>query len=157
LFPGSGSRIEEVVRMRRYLVVANRTVGGDHLVEHMQMLAAADPDDPAVFDVVVPATPTSHSGGWTEGESARAAQDRLAAALERFAAEGLQASGTIGDANPVLAVLDASRDVTYQQIVVSTLPAGPSRWLRRDLPNRVARAVDVPVAHIVAAPAPAVH
>jgi hypothetical protein len=143
--------------MRRYLVVANRRVGGDHLVERMRALAARDPDDPAVFDIVVPATPSSHGGGWTEGESVHAAQERLSAALERFASEGLQASGSVADASPVLAVLDALRDVDYEEIVVSTLPAGPSRWLKRDLPNRIRRVTDVPVAHIVAAPAPAVH
>ena len=73
------------------------------------------------------------------------------------AAEGLQATGRVGDANPVLAVLDACLDTDYDEIVVSTLPAGPSRWLRRDLPNRIRRVIDVPVAHIVAARAPAVH
>ena len=143
--------------MRRYLVVANRTVGGEHLLEHMRALAESDQEEPAHFDVVVPATPTVHNGGWTEGESAHAAQVRLVEALERFAAEGLQASGKIGDANPVLAVLDACREVDYEEVIVSTLPAGPSRWLKRDLPNRIARAIDVPVSHIVASPVPATH
>jgi hypothetical protein len=136
--------------MRRYLVVANRTVGGEHLLEHMRTLVALDPDDPAVFDVVVPATPTAHNGGWTEGESEHAAQMRLVDALDRFAAEGLQASGSVGDANPVLAVLDACRRARYHGVIVSTFAAGPSRWLKRDLPNRIARAVTVPVTHIVA-------
>jgi hypothetical protein len=143
--------------MRRYLVVANRTVGGEHLLEHMREVVARDPDDPAQFDVVVPATPTAHNGGWTEGESEHAAQLRLIEALDRFATEGLHANGFVGDANPVLAVLDACRKARYQEVIVSTLAAGPSRWLKRDLPNRIARAVPVPVTHIVATPAPVTH
>jgi GABA permease len=144
--------------MRRYLVIANRTVCGEHLVERMRELAERDLDDPAEFDVVVPATYTGHNSGWTtEGESVRAAQLRLSDALARFGAEGLRVSGAIGDANPVLAVLDACRTAGYDEIVISTLAAGPSRWLRRDLPNRVARAVDIPVSHVVAEQAPLAH
>ena len=134
--------------MRRYLVVANRTVCGEHLLEHMRDLAAPEPDG-VEFDVVVPATSGPHTG-WTEGESEHAAKLRLVDALERFDAAGLRVNGTVGDANPVLAVLDACRDVDYDGIVLSTLPAGPSRWLKRDLPKRIERAVNVPLEHVVA-------
>jgi hypothetical protein len=135
--------------MRRYLVVANRTVCGEHLLDHMRELAGRDPDG-ARFDVVVPATPAPHSGGWTEGESEHAAKLRLVDALAQFEAAGIHAEGSIGDANPVLAVLDACRHADYDGIVLSTLPAGPSRWLKRDLPKRIARAVNVPLEHVVA-------
>jgi GABA permease len=134
--------------MRRYLVVANRTVCGEHLLEHMRDLTERDPDG-VEFDVVVPATPAPH-GGWTEGESEHAAKLRLVDALERFEAAGVRANGTIGDANPVLAVLDACRNTDYDGIILSTLPAGPSRWLKRDLPKRIERAVNVPLEHVVA-------
>src|SRR3954447_20411455 len=77
--------------MRRYLVVANRTVCGEHLLEHMRGLTERDADG-AEFDVVVPATPAPH-GGWTEGESEHAAKLRLVDALERFEAAGIRAHG----------------------------------------------------------------
>lgn len=143
--------------MPRYLVIANRTVCGDHLLERMRDLAEQAGGE-AEFDIVVPATYTGNSGSWTtEGESVRAAQLRLDDALARFASEGLRVSGAIGDANPVLSVLDACRRASYDEVIVSTLAAGPSRWLRRDLPNRIARAVDVPVTHVIAQPAPLAH
>jgi hypothetical protein len=135
--------------MRRYLVVANRTVCGEHLLHHMRDLADRGPDG-ARFDVVVPATPAPHSGGWTEGESEHAAKLRLVDALEKFEAAGIHVEGSVGDANPVLAVLDACRRTDYDGIVLSTLPAGPSRWLKRDLPKRITRAVNVPLEHVVA-------
>jgi hypothetical protein len=47
-------------------------------------------------------------------------------------------------------VLDACRHADYDGIVLSTLPAGPSRWLKRDLPKRIERAVNVPLEHLVA-------
>jgi hypothetical protein len=39
----------------------------------------------------------------------------------------------------------------YDEIIVSTLPTGASRWLRIDVPRRLQKMCDVPVAHIVAA------
>jgi GABA permease len=43
------------------------------------------------------------------------------------------------------------REITFDEIIVSTLPAGPSRWLKRDLPHRVEREYGLPVTHVVAA------
>jgi hypothetical protein len=38
----------------------------------------------------------------------------------------------------------------YDEIIVSTLPTGVSRWLQVDLPHRIAKLTDAPVAHVVA-------
>ncbi|MGY1622082.1 hypothetical protein ACI789_07810 [Geodermatophilus sp. SYSU D00965] len=39
-------------------------------------------------------------------------------------------------------------------VIVSTLPLGLSRWLRRDLPGRLERAARLPVEHVVEADPP---
>jgi hypothetical protein len=38
----------------------------------------------------------------------------------------------------------------FDEIVVSTLPGGISRWLKLDFPSRVARATELPVRHVIA-------
>ena len=43
----------------------------------------------------------------------------------------------------------------YDEIVVSTLPTGASKWLQIDLPRSVQRITGVQVEHVVAAPRPA--
>jgi hypothetical protein len=130
------------------LVVANQTLGGDHLLEKVKECIAAGPSS---FHVVVPATaPTDHL--WTEAEAHQAAQTRLAEALERFRSLGAEADGEVGDGNPMLAVEDAMRDGEYDEIILSTLRPGLSRWLRLDLPDRVKAKFTVPVTHLTGDP-----
>src|SRR5918996_304525 len=67
--------------MRRYLVVANQTLGGEHLAEKVRACLAAGPSR---FHVLVPATQPQDHAVWTEGEARAIASRRLEQALERF-------------------------------------------------------------------------
>lgn len=136
--------------MWRCLVVANQTLANRELLD--ELLARKTHDDCA-FHIVVPASHATLRGMWTEGQARAEARRALDAALTRFEAEGLTVTGEVGDDDPVLATGDALLASDYDEIVVSTLPPGMSRWLKRDLPNRLRRRFRVPVTHIVA-PAP---
>jgi hypothetical protein len=131
----------------RYLVVANRTLGGDHLLDEVRRRLGAGP---CRFHVVVPVTPVSEHGSWNEGHSRTEAQRRLDAALDRFRELGVEATGQLGDPSPVLAIGDALRAQAFDAIILSTLPSGASRWLKLDLPHRVERDFSLPVTHVVA-------
>lgn len=133
--------------MRRYLVVANQTLAGEHLLEHMR---ARHAESPCQFHLVVPATPTHEHVTWTEGEATTVANDRLRATLEQIRAEGLEATGEVGDRSAFQAVADVLLGAEFDEIIVSTLPAGLSRWVRQDLPRRIARATTLPVTHLEA-------
>jgi len=132
--------------VRRYLVVANQTLGGEHLIEKVRQCME---DGPCGFHIVVPATPSGEHLTWTEGEAVAIAQDRLNRALMRFEELGADASGEVGDRNPMLAVEDALRDGQFDEIILSTLPPGVSRWLKLDLPSRVASHFGLAVTHLV--------
>lgn len=136
--------------MRRYLVVANRTLPGEHLTDFVTRCLAAGP---CHFDVVAPATPPA--GQWVSDvdEEHTLARERLKAALERFRALGASADGWVTDPHPVAGVMDALRQRRYDEIVVSTLPATGSRWLRMDLLSRLRRLTTLPVTHLEAQPA----
>lgn len=138
--------------MRRYLVVANQTLGGEHLEEELRELASAGP---CRFHVVVPATPPQEQWVHTEGEAIAIAEDRLARALDRFGALDAEVTGEVGGERPLDAIRDAVRHDDYDGIVLSTLPAGISRWLGMDLPHRVERTFDLPVTHVIAEGQPA--
>lgn len=59
----------------------------------------------------------------------------------RLAGLGVEVEGEVGDGNPRLAIGDAIRDRgPFDEIILSTLSSGLSKWLRLDLPHRVARA-----------------
>jgi hypothetical protein len=82
----------------------------------------------------------------------RAAEERLARFVGSLSAQGVTASGEIGDRDPVAAVRDAARGRDVSEIVLSTLPAGISRWLRQDVPSRMRGALAVPVTVVEEAP-----
>lgn len=139
--------------MRTYLVVAHRTLVEDHLLDHVRSLCAAGD---SAFHVVVPVThPRDHA--WSDGEVRGVALERLTDGLAAFSAVGATATGEVGDANPVYAVATALRrsDIDdWAGIIVSTLPAGISRWLGLDVVSRLKRDFDLPVTHLEAAGAP---
>ena len=131
--------------MPRYLVVANQTLGGDHLIdairERMEVGRCS-------FHVLVPATPPEDHV-WTETEAKASAQERLDLALARFRGMGAEADGEVGDHRPLDAIADAVQAGDYDEIILSTFPQGVSRWLRLDLPHRVQSSFGLPVTHIV--------
>jgi hypothetical protein len=123
---------------RSFLVVANVTATSAELIEALKARA------PASFTLVIPATPF---GG---GREAAAAQ--LEQALAQLRAAGLEARGSVGNADPILAVTDAWDPKRYDEIIVSTLPMRFSKWLHAGLPERIGKLTDAPVTHVVSQP-----
>ena len=132
--------------MARYLIVANQTLAADQLMEQVRRLQA---DGQCGFHVVVPATPARDHAVHIEGAAHAIAEKRLESALARFRAVGCDATGEVGDASPMLAVRDCFiADNKYDGVIISTLPAGASRWLKQDLPHRLERTFGLPVTHL---------
>jgi len=118
------------------LVVANVTAGSDELLDSLR--ARAD-RGACAFTLVMPAT----------GADAR---DRLEAALTSMREAGLDVEGKVGDPDPVVAVMDIWDPMKFDEIIVSTLPTGSSRWMGLDLPHRLEKLTSVPVGHVVSKP-----
>lgn len=137
--------------MKDYLVVANQTLTGEHLLEELRRRLA---EGPCRFHVVVPAT--NSPGGWTHTiDQARAvAQERLQQAVADFAALGAEVDGQVGDERPLDAMRDALRRWPCDEVILSTLPAGASRWLGMDLVTRASRVLPIPVTHVEAITVP---
>jgi hypothetical protein len=137
--------------MRRYLVVAHKTMGGAHLLDELHRLREEDPH--CTFHLIVPATHPS-SGAWDDLHVEQAARAVLDEMLERLAAMRIGATGEVGDANPISAVGDVLRREgahTFAGIILSTLPKGISRWWLFDVPRRmVAQYPSLPLTHLVA-------
>jgi hypothetical protein len=117
------------------LVVANVTATSDELLaalgERMKQGACR-------FTLVMPRSGTG-------------AAERLKEALETMRAAGLgKVDGRVGDPDPVVAAMDVWDPMQFDEIVVSTLPTGASRWLGLDLPRRLQKLTGVTVHHVVA-------
>ena len=128
--------------MRTFLIVANQTLVGDHLRQEItDRLAGGE----TRFHVVVPATPVSHKLTWEEGEALTLARERLDESLSWLRERAAEATGEIGDHDPVQAARDALRQVDADEIILSTLPAGISRWIGQDVPSRMRGAIPLPL------------
>lgn len=138
--------------MRASLIVANQSLASSTLADAVAERLAAGP---VRFHIVVPATPVSHGLTWDEGEAVTAAQGRLDQALQRLRDLGAPATGEVGSQDPVAAARDALRTGTFDEIILSTLPPGISRWLGQDVPTRLRNAVAVPVTVVVSPTRPA--
>jgi hypothetical protein len=133
--------------VKEVLVVANRTLGGGKLIEAVRQRAASGD---VRFRLVVPQTKPS-AGLVVYDEAVReSAQVRVDLALSAVAQEGIEATGEVGDTDPFMATMDAVAVSRPDEIIVSTLPAQHSGWLRRDLIERIRNASALPVDHIVA-------
>jgi len=128
--------------MRSYLVVGNQTLDSPELVEAIAERVASGP---ATVHVVVPATPVQRGLTWDEDEARAVAQERLTSAIARIRAAGATVSGEIGHRDPIEATEDALRGREVDEVILSTLPPGISRWLGQDVPTRLKGSIQVPV------------
>jgi hypothetical protein len=125
------------------LVVANVTAGRGKLRARMKEIAEEASDD-MLFVVVVPLQ--AHN----DGRAAAVARARLGNTLDRMRREGLRVAGMLGDPDPYTATMNALQFFHVSRIVISTLPVTKSGWMRSDLIERVRRASNVEVEHVVA-------
>ena len=121
------------------LAVANRTASSPALLEALKARTAEL--ERHVFIFVVP-----QEGG--HGVAARQARARLTQMIDRARAADLICAGMIADPDPYNAVMNALQFFRVDDIVISTLPATRSGWMRADLIERVRRASNKPVEHV---------
>ena len=152
--------------MSRILIVANQSLGGSALLESIQDRMAKGP---CGFTLLVPATARAH---WSNTEmmghlgtglpphpsASKAAEEddyararrRLESGIEQLHRLGADVDGVVGDGNPLKAIESALARRQYDEIILSTLPSGRSRWLSHDLPHKVRRRFGLPVTVVTA-------
>ena len=124
------------------LVIANVTAGRGVLRARMKEIA--DEAGNMLFIVIVPL----QAGG--DGRAAAVARARLGNTLDKMRREGLLVAGMIGDPDPYTATMNALQFYRVERVIISTLPATRSGWMRADLISRVRKASNIEVEHIVA-------
>jgi hypothetical protein len=142
--------------MSRYLIVANQTLGGEQLVARISKLLD---EGPVMLRFAVPVTDNEGTQQWDYPPTDRYVPDahqiatalageRLQRELARLRGLGVDVDGEVVAPNPVQHIRDLTKQETFDEVIVSTLPQTVSRWLHRDLPHRLARALPVPVSQI---------
>ncbi len=124
--------LEEPRERAHVLVIGSQTVVGERVLDAVRDRASASP---AEFTVVVPADPPG-------------AEERMRRTVAQLQAAGVEASGHVGDPDPVAAAINATHDERVDEIIVSTFPQATSGWLRRDVVGRIRKETKLPVYHI---------
>lgn len=130
------------------LVVAHQTAANTALLEAVHERAQ---QGPARFHMVVPRQP---HGMHKVVDPLEAGEDEAHVVLEDALpklseAAGQEVTGSVGDPEPLMAIQDAVNLGDYDEIIISTLPLGISRWLKLDLISK-AKAIGLPVTHVTA-------
>ncbi len=124
--------LESARERAHVLVLANQTVLGQPLVDAIHERSAASP---AEFTLLIPA-------------DAVGAERRLTSICRLMADAGIEATGRLGDPDPVVSVENAIHDEQFDEVIVSTFPEATSGWLRRGVLGRI-RSFGLPVTHVV--------
>jgi hypothetical protein len=118
------------------LVVAHKTAATQPLLDAVRERAERGP---ATFTLLVPnATHGLHKFVDPEDQDAGEASAVIKHALPLLSeAAGTEVTGIVGDPDPVAAVHDAVNAHGFNEVIISTLPATLSRWLKLDLPSKI--------------------
>ena len=132
----------------RVLLVAHRTAATAGLGDAVRRRAS---EGPAQFTLLVPRTAHGlHRLMDPEEADHTEAQAILDRALPLLSsAAGSPVDGLIGDPTPLTAIEDALNSRAFDEIIISTLPARVSHWLRLDLPSKL-HGLGLPVTTVTA-------
>jgi hypothetical protein len=121
----------------RVLVLAHKTAATQPLLDAVRDRAQ---QGPCLFTLLVPnATHGLHKVVDAQDQDLGEAQGTLDQALPLLSeAAGSPVLGLIGDPDPMAAVQDAINLHGFEEVIVSTLSVRLSRWLKLDLPSKVA-------------------
>jgi hypothetical protein len=134
--------------MTDILVLANETIGGKNLLDTV-LKRREELGGDLRFHVVVPQTRPKHGNVIYDDAVQASAQVRVDLALAFMRDNGIEGTGEVGDSDPYNAAMDAIAERHIDEIIVSTLPASASGWMRRDLPERLHEGSGLPVEHVV--------
>ncbi|HEY7831262.1 MAG TPA: hypothetical protein VIC06_11935 [Solirubrobacteraceae bacterium] len=136
----------------RVLVVAHKTAATQALLDAVRERAQRGD---CVFTLLVPNTTHGlHKVVDPEDQGAGEARNVLDRALPALStAAGAPVEGIVGDADPLAAVHDALNLRGFDEVIVSTLSPRVSRWLKLDLPSKLA-GMGLPVTTVTPKEAP---
>jgi hypothetical protein len=139
----------------RVLVVAHKTAATQPLIDAVRARAARGP---CAFVLLVPNTTHGlHKVVDPEEQGAGEARAVLDHALPTLGeAAGAPVEGIVGDPDPMAAVQDALNLQGFDEVIISTLSPRLSRWLKLDLPSKVA-GMGLPVTTVTPADSRAAH
>lgn len=129
---------------QRLLVIANETIDGAALQEHIHELVG----DEGHVILVAPALSSRLKYVFSDVDEPRKhARVLLDESIDHLRENGISAEAHIGDANPVLAFEDAVALHQPDAVLVATHPAMRMHWIEQHEVERIRAKTELPVEH----------
>lgn len=128
----------------RVVAVITDRIGGSEAVEQLRSAARGEEVELRLIAAPVEANPLRHTLGDID-EPKREAKERLEASLVGLREAGLEASGEIGDPDPIQAAQDALLAAPADEVVIFEREAAESRWFEGDLTVRAEESIEPPL------------
>jgi GABA permease len=138
--------------VEKVLLLANETMTEAGLVRELHDVHA---ETAARIHITVPGNPVDTGQAEVEGAAfvweatRRAAQERLDSMLAALHAEGIEATGALGDYRPLVALRSAAAEFKPDLVIISTHAHEHSTWLRKDIVTAAREELSVPVRHVI--------
>jgi hypothetical protein len=132
---------------RCILVVSNENADHQELISYISVAAAKHGDS---VHVIAPALNSRLNHWMSDVDSARhRAEDRLMRCVEALRRRGVDATGDVGDSDPIQAIVDVLAEVEPDELIIATHPEHRSNWLARGMVTRARERFEFAVTHFV--------
>ncbi len=138
--------------LHRILVIANESCRGSGLCDEVKYRSGHVPSQVLIVAPALTKSRLHYLASDLDQEAADASDrvETLRLELELF---GVPVAGRVGDVDPLVAIEDALREFSADEIVIATHPPERSTWLERDLVHRARqRFAPLLITHVVVDP-----
>ena len=132
---------------RRLLVVSPPAVDGSALREEVERRTGEGRAEVLLVAPAVIESRVKHALGDVD-DSMDEARERLERSVEGLRSERIAATGTVGDADPLVATEDALGTFPADEVLIVTRPGERAEWFEEDLFERAAERFQPPIAHV---------
>jgi GABA permease len=133
---------------RRILVIANATAASTAVANEVRWRARGGTTDVLVVAPLTPPPAGARPAGWDPEDVRVEAKARLQVALAALAQAGLNATGEVGDADPLVALDEAIGRFKPDEVIIATHPPGRSQWLAQNVVQRARDRHRLPTTHL---------
>jgi hypothetical protein len=139
--------LEPRTKTSRVLLIVSEPTLGPEVIDSMRAhLKGAAPELMVVAPALV-GSALKHAMGDVD-EAKVTAEEVLDRSLGQLRSAGIEARGSIGDSDPLLATQDALATFPADEIVIVTRPEEDARWLEDDLFERAEHTFEQPIVHL---------
>jgi hypothetical protein len=132
---------------KRLLVVSPAEVDGAALREEIERRTGGRPAEVRLVAPAVTESKVKHAFGDVDDAIAEA-EGRLEESIEGLRGDRLEASGAVGDSDPLVATEDALGVFPADEVLIVTHHGEEAEWFERDLFDRAAERFEPPVIHV---------